>query len=69
MNLGVPHYEFVYIVLLIAAALALALCLRNTNERIDHFRPTAVSALAVIALLTVSVLSLSGVSTFLYFNF
>lgn len=69
MNLGVPQHEFVYIVLLIAAATGMALLLRNTNERIGRFRPTAVSALVVIALLTVSVLSLSGVSTFLYFNF
>lgn len=69
MNLGVPGHEFIYIVLLIALSTALALICRNTNERIERFRPTVVSAIAVIALLTVSVLSLSGVSTFLYFNF
>ena len=69
MNLGVPLPEFVYIVLLLASSVLLALLCRNTNERIERFRPSVRSAIVVIALLTVSILSLSGVSTFLYFNF
>lgn len=69
MNFGVPHSALVYIVLILAFSVALSLLCRNTNERIERFRPTVLSALTVIVLLTVSILSLSGVSTFLYFNF
>ena len=69
LNLGIPQNELVYILLMVAVALLLSLLCRNTNERIERFRPTFASTAVVIVLLSVSILSLSGVSTFLYFNF
>ncbi len=43
--------------------------LRNTHERLERFRPTAPRCIVCVILFVWSVLSLSGVSTFLYFNF
>lgn len=60
-----------YFLWFIFLCFALFACLRmkNANERLDRFKPAARSAV-VPAILTVwSVLSLSGVSVFLYWNF
>lgn len=43
--------------------------MKNTNERLEQFRPTARRCVLCIVLFVWSVLALSGVSTFLYFNF
>lgn len=69
MNLNVPYHSLVYIVALIVTALLLTVFCKNTHERIKNFTPTPRLAAAVIALLSVSVLSLTDVRTFLYFDF
>ena len=46
-----------------------ALNMKNTNERIETFKPRFSLAFISAALLCYAILSLSGVSTFLYFNF
>lgn len=56
----------VYIMIL--AIFSILFC-KNTNERINEFKPTIVNALISSILLFLSIISLSGVSTFLYFNF
>lgn len=46
-----------------------ALNMKNTNERIETFKPRFSLAFISASLLCYAILSLSGVSTFLYFNF
>ena len=43
--------------------------LPNTYELTDRFRPTLGRAALTVVLLVLCVLSLSGVSVFLYYNF
>lgn len=43
--------------------------MKNTNERIETFKPNKRNVIIVSILLIVSIMSLSQVSTFLYFNF
>lgn len=50
-------------------ALFAILTMKNTYERIDKFKPNKKSLITVVVLFIVSVMSLSQVSTFLYFNF
>lgn len=52
-----------------ALAMALALFTPNTNERIRRRGATVWNLIGTVLLVVLSVLSLSGVSTFLYFNF
>ena len=52
-----------------ALALFAVLGLPNTFELTDRFQPTFGRAVLTVALLVVSILSLSGVSVFLYYNF
>ncbi len=46
-----------------------AIFVENTNEAIERFKPSFVGAVVGCALLYAAILSFSGVSTFLYFNF
>ena len=52
-------------------ALSLFACLgmRNTYEKTMDFKPTVLNSLSTVILILYCVLSLSGVSVFLYFNF
>ena len=43
--------------------------MKNTNERIESFKPNKRTIVIVTTLIVVSIMSLSQVSTFLYFNF
>jgi alginate O-acetyltransferase complex protein AlgI len=52
-----------------AGAMALILGARNAREHMLAFRPTVINLLAAAFLLFWCVMSFSGVSTFLYFNF
>lgn len=45
------------------------LAMKNTYERIENFKPNKRNLIVVVALFVISVMSLSQVSTFLYFNF
>ena len=56
-------------VLFLLAALAGAVFPQNMQQRLLRFRPSVPLCLGSAALLFWSVLSLSGVSTFLYFTF
>lgn len=43
--------------------------MKNTNEKIRDFKPNFKTGMVTMMLLLLSIISLSGVSTFLYFNF
>ena len=68
MNLH-PGYNAIMTQLWYVLALAGVLGLPNTYELTDRFRPTLGRAALTVVLLVLSVLSLSGVSVFLYYNF
>jgi alginate O-acetyltransferase complex protein AlgI len=55
--------------LLTLLSLLLVSLTKNTNERIEVFKPTALNSCISIILVVWCVISFSGVSTFLYFNF
>jgi alginate O-acetyltransferase complex protein AlgI len=69
--LRLPNPDNLRIILLFftAGALAAVLGMRNAAERAARFRPTALSSAMTAVLLVWCVLSFSGVSVFLYFNF
>ena len=54
---------------LLAAGTAVALWPKNTMQKMEEFKPTAVSAVVLAALMLWAVLSFSGVTTFIYYNF
>lgn len=55
--------------LIFGASVLLALWPRNTAESMEHFKPTAWRCAALAALAAWSVLSFTGVATFIYSNF
>ena len=55
--------------LLLAAGLYFSMVGRNAQERVARLQYGPVSAVALVVLAVWCVLSFSGVSTFLYFNF
>ncbi|MCM1100865.1 MAG: MBOAT family protein [Clostridium sp.] len=58
---------FMHMALILAVALSVALIPRNCHEK--KFVPGAVNAVGSIVMLVWSIMSLSGLTTFLYFNF
>ncbi|MBO4367610.1 MAG: MBOAT family protein [Clostridia bacterium] len=61
--------EWLPLVLLAAFCLYASTGMKNVHERLQHFRPGFKTGIVTVVLLVWSVLSLSGVTTFLYFNF
>ena len=59
----------VVILLFLAAGTVIAMMPGNCQRRCEHFHPTWKRTLLTAALLTLSMLSFTGVSTFLYVNF
>ncbi len=57
------------LLLFLAAVLAAAVWMRNTQEKMERFTPCARTLFVTSVLMAWCVLSLSGVSEFLYFNF
>ncbi|MDO5400571.1 MAG: MBOAT family O-acyltransferase [Eubacteriales bacterium] len=62
-------YPSMLMLLFYGGALALVLGPRNAREHMLHYRPTVLNLLTTWVLLVWCILSFSGVSTFLYFNF
>ncbi len=62
-------YPGIWLTILYGGAMLLILNVRNAKERMLDFRPNGINCFCMIILLVWCVLSLSGVSTFLYFNF
>lgn len=67
--LNVPAFEPAVCVLFLLGALAGAIFPRNMQRRLADFEPSMPLCIGASLLLVWSVLSLSGVSTFLYFTF
>lgn len=63
------NFNNIYFVLFFAFAFFAILCMKNTSERVEEFKPNKKNAIVSAILLVWSIVSLSGVSTFLYFNF
>lgn len=63
------HHAYAYMVVFFLLALVLLLGTRNAKEHMDAFQPSLLRAFAVIFLGVWCIFSLSGISTFLYFNF
>ena len=59
----------ILMIAVMAGTTAACLLADNVQERKNRFKPTAFNLLTTSVLLIWSILSLSGVSTFLYFNF
>ena len=64
-----PGYNALYMMIWYAAALFACLGMRNTYEKTMAFKPTLANSFSTVILILYCVLSLSGVSVFLYFNF
>ena len=68
-----PNYKNLFtwgsFVLFFVFALVASTKLKNTNERLQEFTPNMKNLLISVLLLIWSIISLSGVSSFLYFNF
>ncbi len=62
-------YPWTLPVLCCCAAMGLILFARNAHQRMEAFRPNGVNFCCIFVLLVWCIVSLSGVSTFLYFNF
>lgn len=62
-------FAYLYLVAYYMVAFALMLFFKNAKTKTDTMKPTFVNSIFVAVVLVWSVLSLSGVSTFLYFNF
>lgn len=52
-----------------AIGLICVFCMKNTNERLQTWRPKVMNAIVVALLLVINIYSLAGESTFVYFNF
>lgn len=58
-----------HVIFILCIVLISVLNCKNTNEKLEEFRPTIASAFVSIILMVWCVISFAGVSTFLYFNF
>ena len=63
------YHPATLVLIFYTGAMALILGARNAHEHMDTFRPTVKNFLGITLLLVWCVMSFSGVSTFLYFNF
>ncbi len=66
-NLSFSRYILMFLIL--GAGLYLSMAGRNANERVARLKYGPVSAAVFVVLAVWCILSFSGVSTFLYFNF
>ena len=66
-NLSFSRYILMFVIL--AAGLYLSMAGKNAKERVDCLKYGPVSAVVLVVLAVWCILSFSGVSTFLYFNF
>jgi D-alanyl-lipoteichoic acid acyltransferase DltB (MBOAT superfamily) len=63
----VSTHAAIHLIIILTVAMAIAFIPKNCHEK--PFRPTMINALSTICLIVWSVISFSGLSTFLYFNF
>lgn len=63
----INYFPAMHMTLILSGCMLITLAFKNSNEKI--FKPTRFNAAGCIILLIWSIVSLSGLSTFLYFNF
>ena len=63
------NYSNLYLLIFFAFAFFAILCMKNTSQRVEDFKANTRTAVISAVLLVASITSLSGISTFLYFNF
>lgn len=68
-QIGKAGYTYCLWAIFIVVALCVCLQAKNTNERLSSFKPTVANAGVCAIILVWGIISLSGVSTFLYWNF
>ena len=59
----------IYMLLFFGFAIFAILCMKNTNEKLENFKPNYRKIFVIVILTMWGMVSLAGVSTFLYFNF
>ena len=64
-----PYANYYIMILFSGVTLAITFFGRNIDELAEKFKPTIINAVVTAVLFLWCVVSLSGVSTFLYFNF
>lgn len=67
--LGIGNYSYLLGILFLIIGFLICIKMKNTNEQLENFHCTFLSAILNAILMLWSVLSLSGVSEFLYWNF
>lgn len=65
----IPRFSLIMPIALFVFAFVASVFMKNTNQRITNFKPTAPKALLTSCLLVWCIMSFAGVSTFLYWNF
>ncbi len=66
---ALPYAKYYIMILFSAFALAITFFGKNIDELVERFKPTVLNAMITAVLFIWCVVSLSGVSMFLYFNF
>lgn len=66
---SLPYAKYYIMILFYLAAVLITFCGKNIDELAEKFKPTIFNAVVTAVLFIWCVVSLSGVSTFLYFNF
>jgi alginate O-acetyltransferase complex protein AlgI len=71
MGLGpiMESYPWLILTVFVLLLMAACFCMRNTQEKVSAMKPSAGKLMVVVILMTWSILSLSEISEFLYFNF
>ena len=62
-------YKYIYFISFFILAYVLILGTKNTREKMLAFKPSIRTSIIIVILLVWSIFSMSGMSTFLYFNF
>lgn len=64
-----PCMKYIYGIAFLLIMLVLCVKGKNTNERLENFKPSKVTFFITVCFLSISIMSFSGISSFLYFNF
>ena len=64
-----PYSRYILMAVMLAAGLYLAMAGPNATKRMERIKYRTASAVVLAVLMVWSILTFSGVSTFLYFNF
>lgn len=68
-QIGKAEYTYCLWIIFIIVALCVCLQARNTNDRLGIFKPTVLNAVGCAIIFVWGIVSISGMSTFLYWNF